>query len=184
MPAETIEEILEHGFQKGSGRVGRATRLDEKKRIELAVNAHIRHRFTDYEIHLKARRKVGNGNPNPRTEARQRVIGQVTRLAESWRPNAHNAGIEPCQHPIQAALCPVKVAGKPKHTVKLATTLSADLKQSDGLIGRRVAKPGRKQRARAKTSRRRKSRAESRVLLAGLESIPISQLGTVNYGKY
>ena len=160
MPPKTMEEILAHGFQKGSGRVGRVTRLDEEKRIRLAVNAHIRHRFTDYEIHLKARRKIGNGNFNPRTEARQRVIGQVTRIAESWRPDAHNAGIEPYQHPIQAAACPVNIAGKPKHTVKLATTLSADLKQSDGLIGRHVAKPSRKQRARAKIGRRGKSRAE------------------------
>ena len=172
MPAKTREEILEHGFQKGSGRVGRATRLDEEKRIELAVNAHIRHRLTDYEFHLKARRKIGNGSPNPRMEARQRVRGQVTKIAESWRADAHNAGIEPCQHPIQAAVCPVKAAGKPKHTVKLATTLSVDVKQSDGLIGRRVAKPSRKQRARAKINRRRKSRAESRTLLAGLRINP------------
>ena len=164
MPAKTMEEILGHGFQKGSGRVGRATRLDEEKRIELAVNAHIRHRFTDYEKYLKARRKIGKGSPCPRTEARQRVVGQVTRIAESWRADAHNAGREPCQHPIQAAVCPVKVAGQPKHTIKLATTLSADLKQSNGLIGRRVAKPSRKQRARAKISRRRKPRAKPRTL--------------------
>ena len=172
MPAKTMEEILAHGFQKGSGRVGRATRLDEEKRIELAVNAHIRHQFTDYEIHLKERRKIGNGSPNPRTEARQRVIGQVTRIAESWRPDVHNAGIEPCQHPIQAAVYPVRVAGKPKHTVKLGRTLCADQKQSDGLVGRRVVKPSRKQRARAKITRRRKSRAESRALLAGLRVNP------------
>ena len=56
MPTKTSEEILAHGFLKGSCRVGRATRLDEKKRIELAVNAHIRHRYTDYDIYLKARR--------------------------------------------------------------------------------------------------------------------------------
>ncbi len=109
MPAKTMEEILAHGFQKGSGRVGRATRLNEEKRIELAVNAHIRHRFTDYEIYLRARRNNGNGSPSPRTEARQRVIGKVTKIANSWRPDAQNAGIEPCQHPMQAAVCPVKV---------------------------------------------------------------------------
>ena len=164
MPAKTTEEILAHGFQKGSGRVGRATRLDEEKRIELAVNAHIRHRFTDYENHLKARGKIGKGSPSPRTEARQRVIGQVTRIAESWRADAHNAGKEPCQHPIQPAVCPVQVPMQPKPTVKLATTLSADPKQSDELIGRRVAKPSRKQRDRTKISRRRKSRAKSRAL--------------------
>ena len=164
MPAKTMEEILAHGFQKGSGRVGRASRLDEEKRINLAVNAHIRHRFTDYENCLKARRKIDKGSPSTRTEARQRVMGQVTRIAESWRADTHNTGREPCQHPIQPAVCPIKVAGRPKHTFKLATTLSADLKQSDGLIGRRVAKPSRKQRARPKISRRRKPRAKPRAL--------------------
>ena len=109
MPAKTMREILAHGFQKGSGRVGRATRLNKEKRIELAVNAHIRHRFTEYDISLKARRSNGDGSPNSRSDARQKVIGQVTRIADSWRPDAHNTGIEPCQHPTQAAVCPVKV---------------------------------------------------------------------------
>ena len=164
MPAKTMKEILAHGFQKGSGRVGRATRLAEEKRIELAVNAHIRHRFTDYENRLKARKKIGKGSPSPRTEARRRVMGQVTRIAESWRTDVHDTGREPCQHPIQLAVCPVKVAGQPKHSVKLATTLTADLKQSDGLLSRRVAKPCRKQGARAKISRRRKPRAKPKAL--------------------
>lgn len=167
MPTKTMEEVLAHGFQKGSGRVGRAARLDEEKRIELAVNAHIRHRFTDYESHLKARKKIGNGSPNPRMEARQMVKGQVKRIAESWRPEPYIAGIEPCQHPTQAAVCSVKVAGQPKHTAKHATPLSAYPKQSGGSIGRLMAKPSKKQTARAKISRRRKSRAESRALLAG-----------------
>ena len=167
MPTKTMEEVLAHGFQKGSGRVGRAARLDEERRMELAVNAHIRHRFTDYESHLKARKKVGNGSPNPRMEARQMVRGQVKRIAESWRPEPYIAGIEPCQHPTQAAFCSVKVAGQPKHAARHSTKLSAYPKQSDGSIGRLMAKPSKKQRARAKFSRRRKSRAESRALLAG-----------------
>ena len=158
MPTKTSGEILAHGFQKGSGRVGRATRLGEKKRVELAVNAHIRHRFTDYDIYLKARRKFRNRSPNPRTEARQRVIGQIKKIADSWRPDASDSGIEACQDPIRAAVCPVKVAGKLKHTVKLSTT-----KQSDGSIGSCVAKLSRKQRANAGTSRKggNRSRVES-----------------------
>ena len=127
MPTKTCGEILAHGFQKGSGRVGRATRLSEKRRIELAVNAHIRHRFTDYDIYLRTRRQFRSRNPNPRTEARQRVIGQIKMIADSWRPAANDAGTEACRDPIRTAVCPVEVAGKPEHTVKLSTTPRANV---------------------------------------------------------
>lgn len=168
MPTKTRGEILAHGFLKGSGRVGHATRLDEKKRIELAVNAHIRHRFTDYDIYLKARRQFGTKRSNPRMEARQRIKEQIKSIANSWRQDANGAGIEACQDPIRAAVCPVKVAGEPKHTVKLSTTPRADKKQSDGSFGSRGTKLRRKQKANAKINRKRKSRANSITLLAGL----------------
>ena len=166
MPSKTSEEILAHGFLKGSGRVGRATRLDEQKRIELAVNAHIRHRYTDYDIYLKARKQFGNKSSNPRMEARQRVIEQIKSIANSWRPDANGARIEACQDPIRAEVCPVKVAEKPEHTVKLSTTPHADQKPSDGSIGGCVTKLKRIRKANAKVSRKGESRAESRALLA------------------
>ena len=103
-------------------------------------------------------------------EARQRVIDQIRFIANSWRPDANGVRIEACQDPIRAAVCPVKVAGKPKHTVKLSTTPRADQKQSDGSIGSCVTELSRKQRANAKINRKRKSRAESRALLAGFSS--------------
>lgn len=172
MPTKTSGEILAHGFQKGSGRVGRARRLDEKKRIELAVIAHIRHRFTDYDIYLQARTQNGNRSPNPRTEARKRVIGQIKRIADSWRPDVNDAGIAASQDPIRAAVCPAKVAGMPKHTIKFSTTPRVDQKQSDRSIGSCVTKLGRKQKANPKISRNRESRAESRALLAELRINP------------
>ena len=162
MPTKTSREILAHGFLKGSGRVGRATRLDEKKRIELAVNAHIRHRFTDYDIYLKARRQFGNRRSNPRMEARQRIKEQIKSISNSWRQDANGAGIEACQDPIRAAVCPVKVAGEPKHTVKLSTTPRTDQKQSDRSIGSRVTKLRRKQKASAKIDGKRKRQSRSK----------------------
>ena len=77
------------------------------------------------------------------------VIGQIKKIADSWRPDTNDAGIEACQDPLRAAVCPVKVAGKLKHTVKLSTT-----KQSGGSIGSCMAKLSKKQRANAKTSRK------------------------------
>lgn len=47
-------EILEHGFQKGSGRVGRSQILEDRLKVQLAVNAHIRHRLTQYDSILAA----------------------------------------------------------------------------------------------------------------------------------
>ena len=140
MPSKTSREILAHGFLKGSGRVGRATRLDEKKRIELAVNAHIRHRFTDYDLYLKASRHFGTRTSNPRMEARQRIKEHTKSIANSWRQDANGAEIEASQDPIRATVCPFKVAGEPKQTVKGSSTPRADQKQSDRSIGSRMTK--------------------------------------------
>ena len=169
MPSKTCWEILAHGFLKGSGRVGRATRLDEKKRIELAVNAHIRHRFTDYDIYLKASRHFGTRRSNPRMEARQRIKEQIKSIANSWRQDANGAEIEASQDPIRATVCPVKVAGEPKQTVKVSTTPRADQKQSDRSIGSRMTKLRGKQKTNAKIDRKRKSRADSSALPAGVK---------------
>ena len=81
---DSAEEILEHGFLKGSGRVGRSTTLDEELKIELAVNAHIRHRFTDYDS-LYTQMKAANVNGDMKKIARTRVYDQVTKIAQSWR---------------------------------------------------------------------------------------------------
>ena len=140
MPSKTSGEILAHGFLKGSGRAGRARRLDEKKRIELAVNAHIRHRFTDYDIYLKASRHTSTRRSNPRMEARQRIKEQIKSITNSWRQDANSAGKEASRDPIRATVCPVKVAGEPKQTIKVSTTPRADQKQSDRSIGNRVTK--------------------------------------------
>ena len=45
-------DTAEHACEKHSGRVGRTSLLDLEKKVELAVRAHIRHRFTSYDINL------------------------------------------------------------------------------------------------------------------------------------
>ena len=67
IPDKEAEVILNHGFEKRSGRVGRTSKLEDDEKIELAVRAHIRHRFTKYEslLHGDFRRK-GSGSSNIR----------------------------------------------------------------------------------------------------------------------
>lgn len=45
-------ETAVHACEKHSGRVGRTSRLELQEKAELAVRAHIRHRFTSYDINL------------------------------------------------------------------------------------------------------------------------------------
>ncbi|KAL2038987.1 hypothetical protein N7G274_008327 [Stereocaulon virgatum] len=86
MPSRSVKEVLDHGFQKGSRRVGRSMKLEEEERTELAVHAHARHNFTDYDSYLTEQRKVGNRSSSLRSEARERVHKQVKSIVNSWRP--------------------------------------------------------------------------------------------------
>ena len=80
MPEDARLEILEHGFQKGSGRVGRSQKLEDGSKVQLAVNAHIRHRLTQYDSILAA-----NKGQDVKFAAREMVHGQVQAIADSWR---------------------------------------------------------------------------------------------------
>lgn len=80
IPEDACSEILEHGFQKGSGRVGRSRTLEDKLKVQLAVNAHIRHRLTQYDSILAA-----NKEPDAKLTAREMVYGQVQAIADTWR---------------------------------------------------------------------------------------------------
>lgn len=89
IPEDARKEILEHGFQKGSGRVGRSQTIEDKSKVQLAVNAHIRHRLTQYDSILAA-----NKGQNVRVAAREMVNGQVQAIADSWRATGSQARFE------------------------------------------------------------------------------------------
>ncbi|CAK7239608.1 MAG: hypothetical protein STHCBS139747_001039 [Sporothrix thermara] len=55
VPADTVPRIVQHAMQKHAGRVARTGTLDLAARVRLAVRAHIRHCWTDYEALLRAR---------------------------------------------------------------------------------------------------------------------------------
>ena len=80
IPDDACKEILEHGFQKGSGRVGRSKKIEDRLKVQLAVNAHIRHRLTPYDSILAA-----NRGQYDKLAARDMVYSQVEEIADSWR---------------------------------------------------------------------------------------------------
>ncbi|MCJ1283173.1 hypothetical protein MMC26_002500 [Xylographa opegraphella] len=84
MPINSAESILEHGFQKGSGRVGRTTTLDEDRKVKLAVEAHIRHEFTPYEELLREKKTPNIADDHRRERARAIIRPRVLEILAQW----------------------------------------------------------------------------------------------------
>ncbi|KAL6236998.1 hypothetical protein BDW75DRAFT_205408 [Aspergillus navahoensis] len=76
MPAQSLNTILDHAFLKGSGRVGRTTTTPEIEKVNLAVEAHIRHVHTPYETLLRSGMS--------RLEARNKIREQVQTILADW----------------------------------------------------------------------------------------------------
>ena len=94
MPATSMEIILDHGFAKGSGRVGRTKTLDEVAKANLAVNAHIRHNHTAYDS-LYSTMRSGDNKQDVKVRARMAVYKQVQQIAQSWRTGITNSDVKP-----------------------------------------------------------------------------------------
>jgi hypothetical protein len=78
-PPEAAEEIAQHACLKHSGRVGRsaAAKSFDENAIVLAVRAHVRHRYTQYdELLFKGR---------DRHDARALVSVKVDQVLDEWR---------------------------------------------------------------------------------------------------
>ncbi|PNP44618.1 hypothetical protein TGAMA5MH_03751 [Trichoderma gamsii] len=76
IPEEDLNKILRHALRKRSGRVGRTGKLDLDRKAYLAVQAHIRHRHTDYDKITKASKD--------RDAARDATRGEVSRVLVEW----------------------------------------------------------------------------------------------------
>ena len=91
MPLKSVEIVLQHSFEKGSGRVGRSTTLIDERKIMLAVRAHARHTRTRYETILKSLENGKLGREAIREEARSRIKRQLDGIVSSWEaPNQPN----------------------------------------------------------------------------------------------
>lgn len=76
MPEKCVQEILQHAFLKGSGRVGRISTRSEQAKATLAAEAHIRHNHTSYDQLL-------DGGID-RESARETVWDLVQDIRDQW----------------------------------------------------------------------------------------------------
>lgn len=87
MPRQDLETILSHGFKKGSGRVGRTTKLADDERTRKVVQAHIRHTHTRYDALLRseARSKDPLKSERNHLRARNSVWPRVKSITQQWQ---------------------------------------------------------------------------------------------------
>jgi len=90
MPLSDLEQVLDHAFTKGSGRVGRKGGQSVERRASLAVGAHVRHNHTTYDDMLN-RREMS------REQARDLVWKTVRDIKLGWSGKASKAPGRPAQ---------------------------------------------------------------------------------------
>lgn len=76
VPAEALSLTVARAMRKGSGRVGRAGKLDVEEKAELAVRAHIRHAHTDYD-------RLMRGGTS-REKARSETYAKINEVIRQW----------------------------------------------------------------------------------------------------
>ncbi|KAF2829431.1 hypothetical protein CC86DRAFT_286796 [Ophiobolus disseminans] len=76
IPEADLHSIVNHAFEEGTNRVGNAIELPLARRVQLAVVAHIRHLYTDYDKILKTGSWM---------EARQQVEHVSLAKLKEWR---------------------------------------------------------------------------------------------------
>ena len=77
MPENERTDVVERAFEVGSDRVGRTTKLDEDRKLELAVIAHVRHTHTEYDERL--------ASGEDREYIRQDIHRDVVCVIERWQ---------------------------------------------------------------------------------------------------
>ncbi|KAL5422706.1 hypothetical protein PMIN07_012424 [Paraphaeosphaeria minitans] len=87
IPEADLTSIVNHAFEEGTDRVGNAKELSLARRVQLAVVAHIRHTYTEYDNILK--HKTGTW-----TEARQQVEHVSLAKLKEWRDETDEASNE------------------------------------------------------------------------------------------
>ncbi|KAI2790433.1 hypothetical protein POX_d05946 [Penicillium oxalicum] len=81
IPDNDLNQIIKTAFQKGQRKVGTASELPLARRAQLAVVAHIRHLYTDYDRLLKQK-----SFHEARSEVEQRTLDKVI----AWRGDDEN----------------------------------------------------------------------------------------------
>ncbi|KAF2196426.1 hypothetical protein GQ43DRAFT_257513 [Delitschia confertaspora ATCC 74209] len=76
IPPAEVEACLKQAFRKHSRRVGRSGQIEMKKKVELAVVAHVRHQHTEYDALLKT--------GMVRQDARVQVRKNIQEVLRKW----------------------------------------------------------------------------------------------------
>ena len=76
IPEHDVEDIIARAWEAGTDRVGTNEELDLPRRVQLAVGARIRHKYTDYDVLLKALGYL---------EARRLVEADSLKKVREWR---------------------------------------------------------------------------------------------------
>ena len=91
IPEADLQAIVDHAFAEGTNRVGNAKELTLARKVQLAVVAHIRHMYTDYDKLLKtdgwleARSQVEHVSLAKLKEWRDEAGEQSNELEETFR---------------------------------------------------------------------------------------------------
>ncbi|KAJ5112112.1 hypothetical protein N7532_000157 [Penicillium argentinense] len=82
IPADDLNQIIKRSFQKGGGKIGTAFEHSLNRRVHLAVVAHIRHTYTDYDWILE--------NQYEWVDARKVTEQPTLAKLMEWRGNDEN----------------------------------------------------------------------------------------------
>ena len=94
IPASSLDKVLSHAYEKGSGRVGRSTTSTAELKAHRAVQAHARHQFTLYDQILRAGRENRQKqlfSERVRKEARDQIDSELKLILRSWKQPAKKA---------------------------------------------------------------------------------------------
>ena len=80
IPTVDAEAIAKMSCEVGSERVGRTKMLELDKKVELAVTAHARHNYTDYEEHLE-----DVSDTDEYIDLRREIREEVDAVLDKWR---------------------------------------------------------------------------------------------------
>lgn len=130
IPLASCQAVLDHGFQKGSGRVGRSSVLDDDEKVTLAIVAHVRHTMTPYDTLLRELDRNGVKENNRRETARAMIRGRVEDVLSQWRSSSPNAVLKPMNEkpkakPVRGKNLKVRALRKVSRGITGATNAAA-----------------------------------------------------------
>jgi hypothetical protein len=76
IPKKEKKAIINYGFKKHSDRVGRVSRMSLSEKVVLAIIAHVRHRYTEYDASFRSGKN--------KQSARKAISKEVQSVLQRW----------------------------------------------------------------------------------------------------